>query len=202
MGRTTGAVLAMCVLGLACGDDDAVADAGTDTGRAEADAGADANEPEDGGADEDAGTDAGMDAGPCGACTASQFCETAPGSCDEGERRCSPVPDVCAPADAPVCGCDGVTYESDCRRRQARVGRAFEGACEGLTCDPPCAGAEYCRHPSGNGCSGAGECALPAPSFECEASPEAPVCGCDGVTYRNRICAEGVPVAVAGDGPC
>lgn len=196
MRRTLPATLLIVGLWLAaCGDDGAPAepDAGRDAGPvAAADAGPGLPE-------------AGADAGPAGCasgCGGGFFCEREPGDCD-GSERCSRVPDVCPPTGTPVCGCDGETYASDCERRRAGVSKDRDGPCEGLVCEPVCADPFYCAREDGSdGCTGPGVCNLPGIPFECEAAPEEPVCGCDGVTYRNRVCAEAAPVAVDHEGPC
>jgi hypothetical protein len=47
---------------------------------------------------------------------------------------CVFAPDACADILAPVCGCNGVTYDNDCYRLLAGAAFAYEGACE----EPPC----------------------------------------------------------------
>lgn len=43
--------------------------------------------------------------------------------------ECVAVPEVCPAIFEPVCGCDGVTYASDCHRLQARVPKEKDGEC-------------------------------------------------------------------------
>jgi hypothetical protein len=79
-------------------------------------------------------------------CSAGEYCEYF-GNCGAGQN-CTGIRDVCAyieagavgvchplpycstPAEM-ICGCDGVTYESDCARRAASVGYDHAGPCSG-----------------------------------------------------------------------
>lgn len=62
-------------------------------------------------------------------CPTGQFCDLA--SCDPAARgTCRTPPDACPQVYAPVCGCDGVTYPSDCARQHAQVPLAHVGACD------------------------------------------------------------------------
>jgi hypothetical protein len=68
-------------------------------------------------------------------CGAGFFCEFAPGSCGEGgpgtcaPKRSTPC-DLCAAfVDGPVCGCDLVTYPTQCARQAAGVAEYFVGSC-------------------------------------------------------------------------
>lgn len=143
-------------------------------------------------------------------CGAGEFCDWDDNSCGAADQLgvCRPLPEACYLILAPVCGCDGITYDNDCIANDAGVSIAREGACEatggdcgglaGLTCGTD----EYCHYEEADMCGAAdqlGEC-RPIP----EACPEiyGPVCGCDGVTHDNDCFANGAGTSVAHTGAC
>ena len=68
-----------------------------------------------------------------GAETGATFCDYQPADlCGAADAmgRCTIAPVACPPVSTPVCGCDGLTYESACQARAARTGIARYGACE------------------------------------------------------------------------
>lgn len=129
-------------------------------------------------------------------CPNSQFCMVS--ACFKPGMCVSSVP-ACNGAISPVCGCDGVTYPSDCALVQAGVGKSADGACKPSGCtvggSPTCDSGYYCDGTCGS-------------SGQCTEQPTvcgkdlAPVCGCDGQTYSNPCLAAKAGVAAASSGAC
>jgi hypothetical protein len=72
---------------------------------------------------------------PAGApsCAAGLFCQSQPGSlCGAADAPgiCVAVPNSCPNVSAPVCGCDGNTYQSACHATLAHAGILDVGACK------------------------------------------------------------------------
>jgi hypothetical protein len=69
-------------------------------------------------------------------CPAGSFCDLPPGDCGEGGAGvCRPMrADECnlcsAYVDGPICGCDWVTYATECERIAAGVSTWFRGSCQ------------------------------------------------------------------------
>ena len=138
-------------------------------------------------------------------CRANQFCKRADGVCDEGASGvCTNLPVTCPTTIAPVCGCDGKTYDNACAASAAGVNVASEGACAGGPCGGEtgitCAEGQFCKTEVGACDANAeGICTnLPA---VCPTS-FVPVCGCNGVTFANACAADGAGVNVASEGAC
>ena len=66
-------------------------------------------------------------------CPIGQFCEFSSGCGGTGECRVRPAFETCS-ATSDVCGCDGITYSSDCLRQAYGASKGCDGAC--ATCDP------------------------------------------------------------------
>jgi hypothetical protein len=148
-------------------------------------------------------------------CADGNFCDFPPESlCGraDGPGACTPTPEACIEIFAPVCGCDGQTYDNGCFANAAGVSVEADGPCEpsepaaAAACGsrglPECAEGSFCAFPSGADCGRAD-----APG-SCATRPEAcilifdPVCGCDGQTYGNSCQAASAGVSVDFDGAC
>ena len=62
---------------------------------------------------------------------ANQLCELPAGQCKGADLQgtCEPLSRRCPEIFAPVCGCDGTTYDNDCFRKAAGVAKDHDGAC-------------------------------------------------------------------------
>lgn len=79
-------------------------------------------------------------------CAPGQYCKVPDLSCGAATRpgSCVPVPTACPGDDAPVCGCDGVTYGNECAASAGGTDVSTTAACK-----PPAAtfrcGPRFCR---------------------------------------------------------
>jgi hypothetical protein len=64
-------------------------------------------------------------------CDKGLWCDPLPGSCGSGEPigTCVKVGRFCPQVVMKVCGCNGKTYNNDCKRQQQKVGKRHDGAC-------------------------------------------------------------------------
>lgn len=139
-------------------------------------------------------------------CDAESYCRRPEGLCED-PGTCAAVPVDCADPgidEVPVCGCDGVTYPSQCFAAARKVSIARFGECEvGVSCKKgeDCAEGFMCFRKLGL-CREPGFCEHALPPGACDGLDEDPVCGCDDLTYRNECEALAAGTSAAYRGAC
>ncbi len=165
------------------------------------------------------GTGGGSSGSTCGGllgamCAANQYCNfPAAAQCGAADQtgKCAAKPQVCTEIYAPVCGCDGMTYSSDCVAAGAGISVANTGECAGgggTSCGGrgggTCGTGEFCFYTPAAMCGRAdapGTCVKVPKDAACDAVYD-PVCGCDGKTYSNDCTATVAGASVDHTGAC
>lgn len=140
-----------------------------------------------------------------GVCGEGKTCDLA-GCAAEGYVTCIPTPGDCGSEEAPVCGCNGVTYGNDCLRVKSGFALDHAGACEGEAFGN-CSATEPC--PEGQVCD-LRSCAADASGI-CMLQPiscngmQSTLCTCIGRTYPNdceRLRPGMIELALDHEGAC
>ncbi|MFT5433022.1 MAG: hypothetical protein ACI9OJ_003727 [Myxococcota bacterium] len=145
-------------------------------------------------------------------CADGQYCVWEPteycGGAD-AQGTCAEMPVDCDDVDyAPVCGCDGTTYDNACEAGKAGVSPGPLSGCEPVA--KTCGGFLGIACPEGQFCaySEAAMCGAADQTGECSFKPEFcaliydPVCGCDGKIHSNSCIAASKGVSIAPESWC
>jgi hypothetical protein len=157
-----------------------------------------------------------------GDCPSDMRCGFVAGSCGDASGTCLPTVRE-GSADCmigAICGCDGVTYASDCEAWAEGVSVWFAGSCDASTQPDPdpdpepepdpdpepvacggqiCSEGEFCFSEDGTCSASSGSCR--SSSAVCT-GPIQPMCGCDGTSYGSFCAAVAAGASIAHPGPC
>ena len=136
-------------------------------------------------------------------CGAQAYCASGNVGTCAGKGFCKAKPDGCGGNVAPVCGCDGKTYNNACEAAVGGVNVSSDGACKPVSCqadvDNSCPAQSWCALAVGV-CAGQGLCTpLPGPCPDVDGPP---LCGCDGQTWASTCEANAAGIHIKHLGPC
>ena len=100
-------------------------------------------------------------------CGKSQMCQAATVGMCSGKGACVGIPAPCPAIVAPVCGCDGVTYDNGCQANNAGTNVASDGKCSGsgaCVTTKDCTGGLACKSGVCGACPGIMCTAIACPS--------------------------------------
>jgi hypothetical protein len=146
-------------------------------------------------------------------CDAGEYCNyPADALCGKADATgvCTARPKACDAIYAPVCGCDGATYPSDCEAAMKGVSVATNGECKptpsdvacGARLGDTCSADQYCYFTPEAICGRADATGVCRPIPNGCSKELDPVCGCNGTTYGNPCMAAAAGVSVDHAGSC